>query len=737
MFRKKLLNLHIVMKSYANIILPLNVGLYTYSIPQEMQNSVSAGMRVLVPLGKNRKYIGVVHSFTAEVVEGINYRDIFQVLDTEPIVSQYQLELWQWVAEYYCCGLSDVMKNALPTALSKNTFTELKDAYVLKNDVPLKRKSAQVVSILEKYAELAVKGDVLKSTLLENESASAFNTLVKHGVFTLDYKKKSRIKQSISTKDISSLTAAQNTALEEIKSGFAENKPVLLHGVTSSGKTEIYIKLIQEVIEQGGQVLYLVPEIALTTQLTERLSQVFGDELISYHSKLSDAERGEIYNEVGSRFKVVLGVRSAVFLPFTNLQLIVVDEEHEPSYKQTEPAPRYNAKNVALMLAHKLKIGILMGSATPSVESYHLTQVGRYKLVELKERYGNVELPEIIVLDRQDAFVKNRMKSMFSWLLIEKMNECLERGEQVILFQNRRGFSSFVECKQCAWVPKCPHCDVSLTYHKYQNYLSCHYCGHREPVPNACPKCGNVELKDKGFGTEKVLEELAVRFPDYKAGRLDLDVTQTKHAYDKIFTAFSTGEINILVGTQMVAKGLDFENVGLVGVLNADNLLNYPDFRSDERAFQLLVQVAGRAGRRNKRGLVLIQTAQTEHAVMPAIIQNNYALFYNKQAMLRQMFSYPPFVRVINIYVKCNDYNTCYRAVMSLSKELSVSFGDQLLGPDKPPVSKVQKLHIQKLMLKLPVGQSMVESKKRINTAIENLKKQYSTAFTVVDVDPI
>ena len=725
------------MKAYANIILPIHVGVYTYQVPHEMQSEISVGMRVLVPLGKNRKYIGIILSFTNVAAEGINYKEILEVLDSEPIVSQYQLELWQWVAEYYCCSLSDVMKNALPSALSKNTFTELKDAYVLKNDIPLKRKTAQVVSILERYEELLLLGDVLKSSLLENQSLSAFNTLVKHGVFELDYKTKSRIKQTLSTKTLSDLTTAQQHAFEEIKEGFSAGKPVLLHGVTSSGKTEIYIKLIQEVINQGGQVLYLVPEIALTTQLTDRLSQVFGDELISYHSKLSDAERGEIYNEIGGRFKVVLGVRSAVFLPFTNLRLIIVDEEHEPSFKQTDASPRYNAKNVALMLAHKLKIGILMGSATPSVESYHLSKVGRYKLVELKERYGNVALPEIIVLDRQDAFIKNRMKSMFSWLLIEKMNECLQRGEQVILFQNRRGFSSYIECKQCAWVPKCPHCDVSLTYHKFQNYLSCHYCGHRAPVPTSCPKCGHEEIKDKGFGTEKVLEELSERFPDYKAGRLDFDVTQTKNAYDKIFKAFSSGEIKILVGTQMVAKGLDFDNVGLVGVLNADNMLNYPDFRSDERAFQLLVQVSGRAGRRNKRGLVLIQTAQTEHAVMPAIIHNNYSLFYDKQVMLRQMFCYPPFVRIINIYVKCNDYNTCYSAVMALSKELSVSFGEQLLGPDKPPVSKVQKLHIQKLMLKLPVGQSMVESKKRINIAIENLKKQYSTVFTVVDVDPI
>lgn len=725
------------MKTYANIILPLNVGLYTYSIPQDMQNEVSAGMRVLVPLGKNRKYIGVVHSLTTEVAEGINYRDILQVLDTESIVSQYQLELWQWVADYYCCGLSDVMKNALPSALSKNTLKELKDAYVLKNDVPLKRKSAQVISILEKYDELALNGDVLKSLLLENESVSAFNTLVKHGLFTLDYKTKSRIKQSVSTKGGSELTEPQNKALEEIKSGFAENKPVLLHGVTSSGKTEIYIKLIQEVVEKGGQVLYLVPEIALTTQLTERLKQVFGDELISYHSKLSDAERGEIYGEIGSRFKVVLGVRSAVFLPFTNLQLIIVDEEHEPSYKQTEPAPRYNAKNVALMLAYKLKIGVLLGSASPSVESYYLAKMGRYKLVELNVRYGDVALPEVLVLDRQDAFVKNRMKAMFSWLLIEKMNECLENGEQVILFQNRRGFSSYVECKQCAWVPKCPHCDVSLTYHKYQNYLSCHYCGHRAPVPTSCPKCGNEEIKDRGFGTEKVMEELAVRFPDYKAGRLDLDVATSKYAYENIFKAFASGEIKILVGTQMVAKGLDFDNVGLVGVLNADNMLNYPDFRSDERAFQLLLQVSGRAGRRNKRGLVLVQTAQTEHAIIPAIINNDYSFFYNKQVMLRQMFDYPPFVRIIDIYVKANDYNLCYRAVNALHKELFMSFGDQLLGPDKPPVSKVQKLYIQKLMLKLPIAQSMAESKKRILDAINNLKKEYPTVFTVIDVDPV
>ncbi len=725
------------MQNYANIILPLNVGIYTYIIPQEMQDKVSAGMRVLVPLGKNRKYIGVVHSITAKAKEGINYREVLELIDTEPIVSQYQLELWQWVADYYCCGLSDVMKNALPSALSKNTFTELKDAYVIKTDILPNRKTAQVLSLIAKYDELALEGEVLKSALLENESLSAFNTLVKHGVFALDYKTKSRIKQSVSTKGVSELTDAQKLAFDDIKSGFAEGKPVLLHGVTSSGKTEIYIKLIQEVVEQGGQVLYLVPEIALTTQLTERLKEVFGDSLINYHSKLSDAERGEIYNEIGDRFKVVLGVRSAVFLPFTNLKLIIVDEEHEPSYKQNDPAPRYNAKNVALMLAHKLKIGIVMGSATPSVESYHLAKMGKYKLVELKVRYGDVELPEVVVLDRQDAFIKNRMRAMFSWLLIEKMNECLSRGEQVILFQNRRGFSSFVECKQCAWVPKCPHCDVSLTYHKFQNYLSCHYCGHRAPVPTSCPKCGHEEIKDRGFGTEKVMEELAVRFPDYKAGRLDLDVATSKNAYEKIFKAFSSGEIKILVGTQMVAKGLDFDNVGLVGVLNADNMLNYPDFRSDERAFQLLLQVSGRAGRRNKRGLVLIQTAQTEHSVIPAIINNDYSLFYNKQVMLRQMFDYPPFVRIIDIYVKANDYNLCYRAVSALHRQLSNSFGDQLLGPDKPPVSKVQKLHIQKLMLKLPVGQSMVESKKRIIEAINNLKKEFPTMFTIVDVDPV
>ncbi|MBR2370075.1 MAG: primosomal protein N' [Paludibacteraceae bacterium] len=725
------------MQNYANIILPLNVGIYTYKVPQQMQGQVSAGMRVLVPLGRNRKYIGIVHSLTSEVKEGINYRDILQVLDDEPIVSQYQLELWQWVAEYYCCSLSDVMKNALPSALSKNTLTELKDAYVVKTDVLPKRNTSQALSILARYDELAISGNVLKSTLLENESISAFNTLVKNGVFTLEYKKKSRLKTIFSTKSASELTSAQSQALEEIKAGFLENKPVLLNGVTSSGKTEIYIKLIQEVIEKGGQVLYLVPEIALTTQLTDRLSQVFGDDLISYHSKLSDSERGEIYNEIGSRFKVVLGVRSAVFLPFTNLKLIIVDEEHEPSYKQTEPAPRYNAKNVALMLAHKLKIGILMGSATPSVESYHLTKTGKYKLVNLNVRYGNVELPEIIVLDRQDAFIKNRMKSMFSWLLLEKMKECLSKGEQVILFQNRRGFSSFIECKQCAWVPKCPHCDVSLTYHKYQNYLSCHYCGYKIPVPNTCPKCGTEDFKDKGFGTEKVIEELEERFPDYKAGRLDTDVTQSKHAYNKILNAFSSGEIKILVGTQMVAKGLDFDNVGLVGVLNADNMLNYPDFRSDERAFQILVQVSGRAGRRNKRGLVLIQTAQTEHSIMPAIIQNDYSLFYDKQIMLRQMFSYPPFVRIINIYVKSSDYNICYRAVGSLYKDLFANFGDQLLGPDKPPVSKVQKLHIQKLMLKLPVEQSMSESKRRIIKSIEKLKTNFPSVFVIIDVDPI
>ena len=438
---------------------------------------------------------------------------------------------------------------------------------------------------------------------------SACIALVEKQVFETYPEQVSRLeKEEEECEAINNLNEPQTEAFDKIKTYFGENKVVLLHGITSSGKTEIYIRLIQEAIEKGEQVLYLVPEIALTVQLTNRLKRVFGDKLAIYHSKFSDAERVEIYNDLlnKNRYQVILGVRSSVFLPFSRLGLIIVDEEHENSYKQYEPAPRYHARNASLVLANMFNSKVLLGTATPSLESYFNATTDKYALVELSSRYENIQMPEILVVDIQDAFKKNRMKSMFSWLLLEKMQEALANNEQVVLFQNRRGFSSFVECSQCGWVPKCKHCDVSLTYHKNQHALTCHYCGYIESMPNVCPSCGNTQIKDRGFGTEKVEEELKKYFPDVSIGRMDLDTTRTKYGYRNIINDFEEHKIDVLIGTQMISKGLDFENVSVVGILNADNLFNYPDFRSSERAFQMLVQVSGRAGTKHKRGIVIL-----------------------------------------------------------------------------------------------------------------------------------
>lgn len=499
------------------------------------------------------------------------------------------------------------------------------------------------------------------------------------------------------------LNVFQEKAYREIQTVFEEKNVCLLHGVTSSGKTEVYIHLIEAAIREGKQVLYLLPEIALTTQITERLQRVFGHRLGIYHSKFPDAERVEIWQKQLSEedYDLILGVRSSVFLPFKRLGLIIVDEEHESSYKQQDPAPRYHARNAAIMLGAMCGAKTLLGTATPAVETWANAESGKFGLVELKERYQEIQLPEIIPVDIKELHRKKRMKGQFSPLLIEYMREALAQNEQVILFQNRRGFAPMMECHTCGWVPKCQNCDVSLTYHKGLNQLTCHYCGYTYQVPKSCPACEGTEFQYRGFGTEKIEDDVKALFPEVAVARMDLDTTRTKSAYEKIIADFSEGKTKILIGTQMISKGLDFEHVSLVGILNADTMMNYPDFRSYERAFQLMAQVAGRAGRKHKRGRVVLQTKSITHPIINQVIANDYEGMVGGQLAERQMFRYPPYYRLIYVYLKHKDEAQLEGMARLMGERLRGVFGNRVLGPDKPPVGRVQTLFIKKIVLKI------------------------------------
>ena len=720
---------------YAHVILPLAVNGYTYAVPSNM--TVQVGSLVYVPLGKSRHYWGIVSSLSNKQPAGVTCKDIEQVAHSFPLVTAAQLQLFSWMASYYCCTMGEVLGAAIPTLLLHHTYKPAQVTYVsLVGDASLVKREQQR-AILERYQQLASLGAVLKSELLEGQSISAFNTLVKNGIFACFEQETSRLTLLGSQQPWPDLTPSQQIALQQINTLFAKQDVVLLHGVTASGKTEIYLQKIKETLQQGKQVLYLVPEIALTAQLEQRLQRVLGNKLVAYHSGLSDNERAEIYLDLlqNKQIQVVLGTRSAVFLPFQNIGLIIVDEEHEPSYKQYEPAPRYHAKNVALMMAQMAAAKTLLGSATPSIESYHLAQQGKYGYVSLIVRFNQAMLPNIKVIDRQDAFKKNRMKDMFSWFLLEKMTEALQAGEQVILFQNRRGFSSYVECPSCNYVPKCKHCDVSLTYHKKSDKLVCHYCGYSMPVPQKCPTCGAEGLKDRGFGTEKVIEALQKYFPEAKADRLDVDVSRSRAQYQGVLERFTKGETQILVGTQIVAKGLDFDNVGLVGILNADNMMNFPDFRSGERAFQLMVQVSGRAGRRQKQGLVVLQTTQPDHYIIPAVLAQNTGAFYQQELQERFDFSYPPFVRLIEVQVRHKQLEVATSLIQQLASVLSQYQQVEILGPSNALIGKVQNQFVKQFLVKIK-GNSQSVRMQLVQMAAQ-LKKQNSSAQIIIDVDPM
>ena len=593
--------------------------------------------------------------------------------------------------------------------------------------------------------ENAISGESHSQTDLTkrlNVSSAIVKELVHKDIFIQKNIAIDRIVKGVeSTIAAKTLSSQQKRAYAEIAESFNTHNVTLLHGVTSSGKTELYIHLIDEYLKKGKQVLYLLPEIALTTQITTRLKKHFGDELGIFHSRFNDAERVEVWNNLlnNKGYKVILGVRSSVFLPFKNLGLVIVDEEHETSYKQFDPAPRYHARDAAIVLAAMSGAKTLLGTGTPSFETYHNCENNKYGIVELFERFRGIKMPEILPVDTKEAYRKKQMKSHFHPLLLEKMKDALDNDEQVILFQNRRGFAPYVECRQCAWVPRCEYCDVSLTYHKHLNQLVCHYCGHTLFLPKTCPACGSHEVQTRGFGTEKIEEEIKLMFPDAVTGRMDLDTTRSKNSYERIIGNFEQKKIQILIGTQMITKGLDFDSVSIVGILNADNMLNYPDFRAFERSYQMMAQVSGRAGRKGKQGLVILQTSDTQHPVIQNVVKNDYLNSYKTQLEERLMFRYPPFHRLINITIKHKDKTRCDRAARMIGSFMSRSLGDRVLGPQAPPISRIQNLFLNKLLVKIEKDASVKRVKKTIGQAINWVKTDAELKYVIfqIDVDPM
>jgi len=609
------------------------------------------------------------------------------------------------------------------------------------------KRSKKQADVLLAFLDLQVeKKDtaVSRKELTEKTACSAvvLKSLIEKGILDTYEKEIGRLDLSEKTvKQINALNTFQQAAHEKICRFFAQNKVVLLHGVTSSGKTEIYIHLIQEALSQGKQVLYLLPEIALTSQLTTRLKSFFGNKLGVYHSKFSDAERVEIWNNLLQKkgYEVIIGVRSSVFLPFSRLGLVIVDEEHENTYKQYDPAPRYHARNAAVVLAAMHGANTLLGTATPAIETYNNAYSGKYALVELIARHEEIALPEIIAVDTKELRRKKQMSSLFSPLLLEKMQQTLANKEQVILFQNRRGYAPFVECAQCGYVPKCKNCDVSLTVHKAFNALTCHYCGYTETILSNCPHCGNQSLETKGYGTEKIEEEIQTLFPDAVVARMDLDTTRSKNSYERIIADFEQKKIDILVGTQMISKGLDFEHVSLVGILNADNMLNYPDFRAHERAYQLMAQVSGRAGRKNKQGTVILQTSDVNHPIVKQVIGNDYKAMFAMQMHERYTFKYPPYFRLIYIMLKHKELALLNRAAGTMATELRAVFGFRVLGPDNPPVLRIQNLYLKRIMLKIESDSSNEKAKELIRTVTAKIlsSDRFKSLQIQWDVDPM
>lgn len=744
---------------FVDVILPVPLeGTFTYAVPATMQDRAQVGVRVLVPFGRSKTYLAVVTRLHDEEPVGYDVKPIVEVMDDTPVLLPQQLKLWKWMADYYMSPLGEVYKAALPLGMkAEDGYKPRTELYVglaqqfcgeQAQHVALEmlRKAPKQHETLTAFLSLWKEGREITREELINVSHSnllTVNTLVKRGVLVTYEREVGRLNHGGEPHPelIKPLSPAQQDAYNALQFQFLKKNVVLLHGVTASGKTELYIHLIQQALERKQQVLYLLPEIALTVQMMERLRRVFGNRLGIYHSKYSDAERVEIWQKQLSQnpYDVILGVRSSVFLPFQRLGLVIVDEEHETSYKQQDPMPRYHARSVAIMLAQMSGAKVLLGTATPCLESYYNARSGKYGLATLTERYKGIELPEIKVVDIKDLQHRKLMRGPFSPLLLSHIREALERGEQAILFQNRRGFAPMMECRQCGWVPRCQHCDVSLTLHRSMNQLTCHYCGFTYSIPTECPNCGSKSLQSQGYGTEKIEDTIRELFPEAHVARMDLDTTRTRNAHERIINDFASGRTNILIGTQMISKGLDFDKVSVVGILDADKMLSYPDFRAYEHAFMMMAQVSGRAGRKDKRGLVVLQTRQPSLPVIRQVVDNDYETFCQQLLSERRDFHYPPFYRLIDVYLKHKDDNIVNTAAIEMGSRLRQWFGERVLGPDRPAVARVKQQHIRKMVLKLENGIDMKKVRKYLLLAQSQLlaDKRYASLQVYYDVDPV
>ena len=824
------------MNYFIEVLLPLSLPkTFTYRISENEFFFIKKGMRVAVPFGKNKIFTALVIDLHEEEPTLYEAKEIHQILDEKPIVNEFQINHWFWIASYYMCNIGDVYRGALPSALllesetiisqNKEIFIDesllTDDEYLIyealqhqsslkvqniidilnkksvfpfiqklinKNIITLqeeiqseyKPKLVKYIRLHEQYQKeesLISLLDCLKSEKRKNivlqyfqlqaqerhpisvklltetakTSSAIVKALVDKQIFEEYFIQEDRVnfEKNKIEKELT-LSLAQKQAFDEIELSFEDKEVSLLHGVTSSGKTEIYIKLIENYIALGKQVLYLLPEIALTTQLVSRLSAHFGNKVAVFHSKYSNNERVEVWNQVlnsSEKAQVVIGARSALFLPFSNLGLIIVDEEHEQTFKQQDPAPRYHARDAAIVLANfhkairgKAELGgakVLLGSATPSIESYYNAISGKFGLITLKERFGKVQMPEIELVDLKDSYFRKKMKGHFSQTLIQEITEAFTNNEQVILFQNRRGFSPVLECITCGHVPQCTQCDVSLTYHKYKSQLRCHYCGYSMAKPTNCHVCSSVDIETKGFGTEQIELELAELFPNKNIKRMDQDTTRGKYSFEKIIDGFKNREIDVLVGTQMLAKGLDFDNVSLVGIMNADNMLYHPDFRAFERSFQMMTQVAGRSGRAEKRGKVIVQTYNPLHNIIQQVTNNDYEGMYKEQLYERKIYYYPPFYRLIKLTLKHRDFEKLKEGSMWLYQVLNQNLSIPVLGPEEPAIGRIRNEYIRTIMIKIPGDTSIQGTKKTIQKILNSfdLVSQYRTIKVTVNVD--
>ena len=812
---------------FVEVILPLSLSkTFTYCVSEAEYDYIKKGMRVAVPFGKNKIYTALVIEVHQNKPALYEAKEIHQILDESPIVTEIQIAHWQWIASYYMCAIGDVYRGAMPSALLLESETIISqkttvfvDESLLSDEEFLVYEALQqqsslkvqdIMSILNKknifpiiqklvdknilvlqeeiqesYAPKLVRYVKLHSKYESNEGLGALLEILKNAnkqkEIVLSYfqlsaseKKPITVKKLIEVANSTSavvkalidkeifeeyyiqvdrvnfsgktreeqlqLSEAQQIAFEAIKYKFIEKEVCLLHGVTSSGKTEIYSKLIEDYLTTGKQILYLLPEIALTTQLVGRLRDYFGNKVAVFHSKYSNNERVEVWRQVlvaSSKAQIVIGARSALFLPFSNLGLVIVDEEHEQTFKQVDPSPRYHARDASIVLASSFKAKVLLGSATPSIETYFNAQSGKYGLVEISERYGNVRMPEIELVDLKDKYFRKKMSGHFSDTLIEEITRALSLGEQVILFQNRRGFSPVVECMTCGHVPQCAQCDVSLTYHKHKNQLRCHYCGYSMAKPTNCHACSSIHLTTKGFGTEQIQQELIELFPSTKIGRMDQDTTRGKFGFEKIIDAFKNREIDVLVGTQMLAKGLDFENVSLVGIMNADNMLYHPDFRAFERSFQMMTQVSGRSGRSQKQGKVIIQTYNPEHNTIQQVVRNDYLGMYKEQLYDRQIYHYPPYFKLIKLTLKHRDFDKLKEGSMWLYQVIKQNLAIPVLGPEEPPISRIRNEYIRTILVKIPQKQSLQTTKKTIQKMLNSFESVavYRSIKVSVNVD--